>query len=86
MSANLSLSHFYNETMPPPTKKRKSEAAKIEEISFDPAARSDYLTGFHKRKLQRAKYARDLAEKKAREEKIEERRRVWWLSNLLPIF
>ncbi|EEQ34548.1 rRNA processing protein Rrp17 [Microsporum canis CBS 113480] len=42
--------------MRPPTKKRKIAApARIEEISFNPESRKEYLTGFHKRKVQRAK-------------------------------
>lgn len=48
----------------------------VEEVTFDPSAREEYLTGFHKRKLERAKHAREVAEKKARAEKIDERRRV----------
>ena len=62
--------------MQPPAKRRKVEAASIAEINFDNAARQDYLTGFHKRKLQRAKQAREAAEKKARLERVEERRKV----------
>jgi ribosomal RNA-processing protein 17 len=62
--------------MQPPAKKRRVETTAIEEIEFDPAARQEYLTGFHKRKLQRAKDAQEAAEKKARLEKIEERRKV----------
>ncbi|CAK7274924.1 hypothetical protein SEPCBS57363_006413 [Sporothrix epigloea] len=53
----------------PPRKKRKAEFA-IEEISFDNTARSDYLTGFHKRKVQRQKHAQEIASEKARQEKI----------------
>ncbi|TAQ84540.1 hypothetical protein B7494_g7139 [Chlorociboria aeruginascens] len=55
--------------IPTPSKKRKI-IHKIEEISFDNAARADYLTGFHKRKVARAKTAQEEAVKKAREEKI----------------
>ncbi|CAK7266171.1 hypothetical protein SEPCBS119000_001890 [Sporothrix epigloea] len=53
----------------PPRKKRKAEFA-IEEINFDNSARSDYLTGFHKRKVQRQKHAQEVASEKARQEKI----------------
>ena len=60
----------------PPPKRRKSKASAIEEISFDPDARQDYLTGFHKRKLQRAKYAREQAMERGRLEKIEARKNV----------
>ena len=59
----------------PPRKKRKPASA-IEEITFDLRAREDYLTGFHKRKLQRIKHAKEEAAKKDREEKINARKIV----------
>ena len=59
----------------PPKKKRKA-AYTVEEIKFDFNAREDYLTGFHKRKLQRTKHAKDEAEKREREAKIEARKIV----------
>jgi ribosomal RNA-processing protein 17 len=59
-----------------PPKRRRLASAAVEEVRFDPAARQEYLTGFHKRKLQRAKQAHEAAEKKARLERIEERRKV----------
>jgi ribosomal RNA-processing protein 17 len=37
--------------------------APIAELTFDTAARQDYLTGFHKRKLARIKAAREAATK-----------------------
>jgi len=46
------------------------------EILFDTAAREDYLTGFHKRKLQRIKQAQELAKEAAKEEKKVHRREV----------
>jgi len=55
--------------------KRRTQS-NVEEIKFDFDARSDYLTGFHKRKLQRTKHAQEEALKKAREEKIRERKEV----------
>ena len=61
--------------MPPPRKKRKPASA-IEEIPFDFTAREDYLTGFHKRKLQRMKHAKEEAAKKDREEKLTARKIV----------
>jgi ribosomal RNA-processing protein 17 len=77
--------------MRPPSKRRKTGDATIENITFDPEARQDYLTGFHKRKLQRAKHAKDVAEKKARAERIEERRKacllqhtIWRNSDSMP--
>ncbi|KAI1106123.1 nucleolar protein 12-domain-containing protein [Jackrogersella minutella] len=59
----------------PPPKKRKFQHS-TEEIKFDNDARSDYLTGFHKRKVQRVKNAQEQAAKRAREEKIEFRKQV----------
>ncbi|TVY38529.1 Ribosomal RNA-processing protein [Lachnellula subtilissima] len=53
----------------PPSKKRKT-VHKIEEINFDNDARADYLTGFHKRKVARATKAREEAEKKEKEERV----------------
>jgi ribosomal RNA-processing protein 17 len=60
--------------MPPPSKKRKTTAT--EEISFDPSAREEYLTGFHKRKLARIKHAQEENAKKEREEKIRARAEI----------
>ncbi|OHE95906.1 nucleolar protein 12 [Colletotrichum orchidophilum] len=61
--------------LPPLSKKRKAVSA-IEEVNFDFDAREDYLTGFHKRKLQRQKWAQEQAALKAREEKIEMRKQI----------
>jgi ribosomal RNA-processing protein 17 len=61
--------------LPPPAKRRKTTSA-IEEINFDFDARADYLTGFHKRKVQRAKQAQEEAGKKAKEERIAARKQV----------
>ena len=60
---------------PPPSKKRKLFST-IEEIAFDPSAREDYLTGFHKRKLQRIKHAKEETAKREREEKLTARKIV----------
>lgn len=68
--------------MAPQAKRRKTENA-IEEISFDPDARHEFLTGFHKRKLQRIKQAQEYAAKRAREEKREERRKVQLFASLM---
>lgn len=62
-------------TAPPPPKKRKTVHA-IEEITFDKDARAEYLTGFRKRKQARIKHAQEIAEQKAREERIEIRKQV----------
>lgn len=61
--------------LPPPSKRRKTSSA-IEEINFDFDKRADYLTGFHKRKVQRAKQAQEEAVKKAKEERIVMRKQV----------
>lgn len=61
---------------PPPSKKRRTNKSGIEEISFDFDARSEYLTGFHKRKVQRAKAAQEQAARLAREERITTRKQV----------
>lgn len=60
----------------PPPRKRKAQHS-IEELKFDDDSRADYLTGFHKRKLQRIKNAQEQAAQRARQEKIEMRKQVW---------
>lgn len=62
--------------MAPPAKKRKVNTTAVEEVNFDPDARKEFLTGFHKRKLQRTKNAQEVAERRAKEEKRETRRKV----------
>ncbi|KAL8687927.1 MAG: hypothetical protein Q9218_006030 [Villophora microphyllina] len=57
-----------------PVKKRRKGEPVIEEITFDFDAREDYLTGFHKRKLQRIKHAKEEASKREREERIASRK------------
>ncbi|KAL9610895.1 MAG: hypothetical protein Q9167_004436 [Letrouitia subvulpina] len=57
-----------------PVKKRRKGEPIIEEISFDFDARQEYLTGFHKRKLQRIKKAQEEAAKKEREDRIASRK------------
>lgn len=48
----------------PKTKPLKiKRPAPIAELTFDPTARKEYLTGFHKRKLARIKAAREAAAK-----------------------
>lgn len=61
--------------MGPAAKRRKIES-KVEEVNFDYDARQEYLTGFHKRKVQRTKAAQDAAARRAREERIAERKKV----------
>ncbi|EGC43989.1 conserved hypothetical protein [Histoplasma capsulatum var. duboisii H88] len=65
--------------MAPSAKRRKLTASHpnaVQEILFDPQARAEFLTGFHKRKLERAKQAQENAEKRSKEEKKEQRRRM----------
>ena len=59
-----------------PLRKKRRSVSAIEEITFDPAAREDYLTGFRKRKLQRIKHAQEEATKREREDKIRARKIV----------
>lgn len=77
-SAPTSASGFTNagpSKMPPPSKRRKTAA--IAEISFDPSAREEYLTGFHKRKVARQKLAEEENAKKERAEKLRQRAEVF---------
>lgn len=59
---------------PPSIKRRKLAAASaVPEITFDDSARSEYLTGFSKRKQARIKEAQALGAKKEREELLKAR-------------
>ncbi|KAJ5491443.1 hypothetical protein N7539_003010 [Penicillium diatomitis] len=60
--------------MGPVRKLRK--IAKVEEVSFDPADREEFLTGFRKRKQQRIKHAQEIAAKRAKEEKRLDRQKI----------
>lgn len=66
--------------MAPPSKKRKITVTAPENISFDPAAREEYLTGFHKRKVARIKHAQEENAKREKEEKLRFRREVITIS------
>lgn len=59
-----------------PQAKRRKVASKVEEVNFDPAARHEFLTGFRKRKQQRVRHAQEVAEKRAKEDAREEKKRV----------
>ncbi|KAF1929785.1 uncharacterized protein M421DRAFT_129573 [Didymella exigua CBS 183.55] len=61
---------------PPPNKKRKIKTVHEEKIDFDPAAREEYLTGFHKRKVERRKHAEQENVKKEKEEKLRLRKEL----------
>lgn len=58
--------------MPRPGKRKHSTEA----ITFNKDSRADYLTGFHKRKVQRTKKAQEEAAKRAREERVRERKEL----------
>lgn len=48
----------------------------VEEVVFDKGSRVEYLTGFHKRKLQRQKKAQETIKEQERLARIEERRKI----------
>ncbi|KAG0674637.1 pre-60S ribosomal particles component [Pichia californica] len=60
--------------------KRYKEARKLKhrvsEVVFDKEKRQDYLTGFHKRKLERKKKAQDYLEEQAKKDRLEERAKI----------
>ncbi|KAF3000365.1 hypothetical protein E8E14_004951 [Neopestalotiopsis sp. 37M] len=60
----------------PTLSKKRKVAHTVEEINFDTDARQEYLTGFHKRKLQRVKRAQEEAAKREKEEKLEARKQI----------
>jgi len=63
--------------MPPASKRRKLKSTgSVQEITFDFAAREDYLTGFHKRKQLRIQHAQELAAKKEKDERDRQRREL----------
>ncbi|KAJ2721020.1 hypothetical protein GGI07_004259 [Coemansia sp. Benny D115] len=55
-------------------KKRKAKKEQVEEVSFDPKARRTFLTGFHKRKVERREKAIEQAKQKDREELLKIRK------------
>ncbi|RMY07858.1 hypothetical protein D0868_05128 [Hortaea werneckii] len=57
-------------------KKRRLDPTPVEELTFDPSARNEYLTGFHKRKQARIENARETAKKRDKEEKVRERQEM----------
>lgn len=57
-------------------KKKAYGKRRLEEITFDPELRKDYLTGFRKRKLERKRKGQQHAKELERKERIEERRRL----------
>lgn len=55
---------------------QKAKKHLVEEVTFDKESRKEYLTGFHKRKLQRQKKAQEYHKEQDRLFKIEERKRI----------
>ncbi|CAG8651079.1 21498_t:CDS:2 [Dentiscutata erythropus] len=53
------------------SEKRKRKNNQIPEIVFDETARREYLTGFHKRKLERQAKAKKIALEREKKEKAE---------------
>ncbi|CAG8852999.1 12064_t:CDS:2, partial [Gigaspora margarita] len=53
------------------SEKRKRKNNQIPEIVFDENARREYLTGFHKRKLERQAKAKKIALERVKKEKAE---------------
>ncbi|KAJ2395329.1 hypothetical protein GGI23_004347 [Coemansia sp. RSA 2559] len=71
MSDNISVLTKGHKTY---AKKRKARHEQVEEVQFDPDARRTFLTGFHKRKMERREQAIALAKQREREDKLEMRR------------
>ncbi|KAI8321307.1 hypothetical protein GQ54DRAFT_251478, partial [Martensiomyces pterosporus] len=55
-------------------KKRKARREQVEEVAFDPKARRTFLTGFHKRKVERRERAMAQLKEREREDRLEMRR------------
>ncbi|KAK3114719.1 hypothetical protein LTR53_006673 [Teratosphaeriaceae sp. CCFEE 6253] len=62
--------------MAPILKKRRLNTQQPAELTFDPTARNEYLTGFHKRKVARKENARETAIKRDKEEKVAQRKQL----------
>lgn len=54
----------------------KKRANRVDEVKFDFESRADFITGFHKRKLQRRADAKKKAEDLNRQHRLEERRKL----------
>ncbi|KAI0766868.1 nucleolar protein 12-domain-containing protein [Trametes elegans] len=54
--------------------KKKAKREQIKEVVFDDAARREFLTGFHKRKLQKKEEAKKKALEREKQERLETRR------------
>ncbi|KAH9485054.1 Ribosomal RNA-processing protein 17 [Psilocybe cubensis] len=54
--------------------KKRAKRDQLKEVIFDDAARREFLTGFHKRKLAKAEAARAKAKEREKQERLESRR------------
>jgi len=54
--------------------KRRAKKEQVKEIMFDDVARREFLTGFHKRKLQKKEAAKQKAMEREKQERLEARR------------
>ncbi|RPD78533.1 hypothetical protein L226DRAFT_531875 [Lentinus tigrinus ALCF2SS1-7] len=54
--------------------KKKAKREQVKEVLFDDAARREFLTGFHKRKLQKKELAKKKAQDREKQERLEARR------------
>lgn len=57
-------------------KESKKLKHRVNEVIFDKEKRKDYLTGFHKRKVERKKKAQEYLEEQAKKDRLEERARI----------
>ncbi|GAA5802723.1 nucleolar protein 12 [Helicostylum pulchrum] len=57
-------------------KKRKIKKETVESVDFDPVSRTEFLTGFHKRKVERKNKTREKYALLAKEEKLIHRKEV----------
>ncbi|KAK6456766.1 nucleolar protein 12-domain-containing protein [Scheffersomyces xylosifermentans] len=55
---------------------KQAKKHRVEEVVFDKESREEYLTGFHKRKVQRQKKAQEYIKEQERLARIEERRQM----------
>ncbi|KAG2230235.1 nucleolar protein 12 [Thamnidium elegans] len=57
-------------------KKRKIKKETVESVDFDPVSRTEFLTGFHKRKVERKNKTREKYALLAKEEKLRNRKEI----------
>ncbi|KAJ3554207.1 hypothetical protein NM688_g3226 [Phlebia brevispora] len=54
--------------------KKRAKRGQVKEVVFDETARREFLTGFHKRKVEKKEIAKKKAEERERQERLEARR------------